>query len=74
MDQEGGRIEHAKRWNPVGYSISIAYRKRAAFGQAASVSADGLSAMKLFQSTYVLRPIGCISTILCKSEMEEWKT
>jgi len=54
--------------------MSIAYRKRAAFGQAASVSVDGLSAMKLFQSTYVLKPIGCISTILCKSEMEEWKT
>ena len=64
-DQEGGKTEGAKLWNPVGCSMSTSYRRWAAFGPAGPVPASGPTAMTVRQSTYT-EAGDCISPIPCR--------
>jgi hypothetical protein len=73
-DQEGGRTEGAKWWNPIARSTSISCPRRAAFGPAGPVPANGPTAMRVLQSTYALKLTGCISPIPWGSGVGNGKT
>jgi hypothetical protein len=53
--QEGGRTGNAKRWTPIGCSMSISWQRKAASAPAGPVRASGPTATRLLQLTSVLR-------------------